>query len=163
MPITRRIWAKRGSRPTAPVQERYQWLYVNGFVCPQSGETFWLLMPTVSLPVFEIVLREFAKSIGAGAKKHIIIVIDGAGFHQEKNIKIPQGIHLVYLPPYSPELQPSEKLWPLSNESLANRHFENIEELEDNQVEQCRRLMKSTDIIRSHCLFHWWPIVYESS
>lgn len=120
-------------------------------------------MPTVSLPVFEIVLREFARSIGANSKKRVIIVIDGAGFHQEKNLKVPQGIHLVYLPPYSPELQPSEKLWPLSNESLVSRHFESIEELEDNQVKQCRRLIKSTDIIRSHCLFHWWPIVYESS
>lgn len=120
-------------------------------------------MPTVSLLIFEIVLREFARSVGVSLKKHIIIVIDGAGFHQEKNIKIPQGIHLVYLPPYSPELQPSEKLWPLSNESLANRYFSNIGELEDNQAEQCRRLMKNTDIIRSRCLFHWWPIIDQSS
>lgn len=116
-------------------------------------------MPTVSLKVFEIVLHEFAIATGASSKKHVILVIDGAGFHQEKNLKIPQGIHLVYLPPYSPELQPSEKLWPLSNESLANCHFKNIEEVEDNQVEQCRRLMKNIEIIRSHCLFHWWPTV----
>jgi len=116
-------------------------------------------MPTVSLPVFEIVLEEFAKAIGAGQAKQIILVIDGAGFHQEKNLKVLPGIHLVYLPPYSPELQPAEKLWPLSNESLANQYFKDIEALEENQIEQCCKLMEVKETIRSRCLFHWWPIV----
>jgi hypothetical protein len=47
-PILRRVWWKKGQRPIMTVQHRYKWTYLYGFVCPQSGETFWLLVPTVT-------------------------------------------------------------------------------------------------------------------
>ncbi len=58
------------------------------------------------------------------------------------------------LPPRSPELQPAERLWLLSNEAICNRRFENIEELEEVQFHRCRQLLGQRQVIRSHTLFH---------
>ena len=56
---------------------------------------------------------------------HIILTIDQAGWHTSPQVKIPQGLHLEFLPSHSPELQPVERLWPLVNEPIANRSFKN--------------------------------------
>ena len=63
--------------------------------------------------------------------------------------------HLLFLPPYSPELQPAEHLWPLTNTCLINRHFATIEELEDVQFACCADLQRQRERIRSTTLFHW--------
>lgn len=163
IPILRRVWARKGSRPVVPYRTRYEWVYVYGFVCPQTGETFWLLLPTVNLEVFELSLNEFAKAVGAGKEKHVIVVLDGAGFHKENSITVPEGIHLIFLPAYSPELQPAEKLWPVSNEGIANQWFPTIESLENAQEKRCRKLIGMKDEIRERCLFSWWPIIKNNS
>ena len=80
------------------------------------------------------------------------------GWHTaKKKLKVPEGIHLEFLPSHSPELQPSERLWPLSNEGVANRHFEEIEELEEALVERCVALCDQPELIRSYIRYHWWP------
>src|SRR5260221_336743 len=61
-------------------------------------------------------------------------------------------VHLLCLPPYSPELQPAEHLWPLTNTALANRHFASIDELEDAQAARCVALQARPDLIRSTTL-----------
>lgn len=94
-----------------------------------------------------------------GKDKMIILVIDQAGFHERKKIKIPNGIHVVFLPPYSPELQPTERLWPLSNEGIANKNFKTIDDLEDTQVKRIQSLLKQKTIISAKALFQWWPRV----
>ncbi len=73
---------------------------------------------------------------------------------------MPDGIHLVFLPAYPPELQPAERLWPLVHEAMANRRIETLEELEDLLTERCRVLAADAEVIRSNTLFHWWPIDY---
>jgi transposase len=65
--------------------------------------------------------------------------------------------HLLFLPAYSPELQPAEHLWPLTNTILVNRHFASIEELEEAQADRCVVLQARSDLVRPTTLFHWWP------
>ena len=156
-PILPKVWARRGQRPVVKVEQRYEWLYLYGFVQPESGQTFWLLLPYVNTAVFNLALREFAQDVGAGADKQIVLVMDGAGWHTAEEVAVPEGLHLSQLPAYSPELQPAEKLWPLSNEGVANRYFKNLDELETAQVERCCRLMEQPALIRAHTLFEWWP------
>ncbi len=98
-------------------------------VQPGTGRTWWLLLPTVSIAAFVVALAEFAQAIGAGRGKQILLVLDHEGWHVSPQVQAPAGIHLHFLPPYSPELQPAERLWPLTNEALANRHFRDLEEL----------------------------------
>jgi transposase len=66
-------------------------------------------------------------------------------------------VHLHFLPPYSPELQPAERLWPLTNEALANRHFHDLDALQDAQAHRCLTLQTQPEVIRAHTSFHWWP------
>ena len=158
-PILRKVWSLRGKRPVVKVEPRYAWLYLYGFVQPQSGQTFWLLLPQVNTSIFNIALQEFAKDVGAGMDKQILLVMDGAGWHTSGEVTVPEGIELIQLPAYSPELQPAEKLWPLSNEGIANRHFKDLAELEEAQSERCRALLEQPALISTYTLFSWWPRV----
>ncbi len=156
-PLLRRVWAPIGQRPVARVQHRYEWRYLVSFVHPASGRTLFHLATTVSIPVFEVELAEFARQVGAGPHKQIVLVLDRAGWHTSVRLRVPDHVHLLFLPPYSPELQPAEHLWPLTNACLINRHFATIEELEDVQFAHCGALQRQSDRIRSTTLFHWWP------
>ncbi len=156
-PILRRVWSPRGQRPSAPVQHRYQWCYLYAFVHPGSGRTWWLLLPTVSIAAFTLALAEFAQAVGAGLGKQVILVLDGAGWHVSAQVQVPAGVHLHCLPPYSPELQPAERLWPLTNEALVNRHFHDLDELQAVQADRCLRLQATPEIVRAYTHFRWWP------
>jgi transposase len=73
-------------------------------------------------------------------------------------VRVPEHVHLLFLPPHSPELQPAEHLWPLTNTVLANRHFATIDELGDAQAARCVALQGRPDLIRSATRFPWWPL-----
>ena len=156
-PFSRRCWAPRGQRPVALGHHRFEWLYVTAFVSPTSGETFWYISNGVSKPFFEKRLALFAREAGAGKDRIVILVIDGAGWHTEPGLAVPDGLRLVYLPPYSPQLQPAECLWPVLDEPLANKYFETIEELDAVIAERCLTLNASPELFNGHTNFHWWP------
>lgn len=156
-PILRRVWAPRGQRPTARFRRRYRWLYLFGFVRPKGGEVFWLILPRVDAKVFSLALSHFAREVGAGENKRILLVLDQAGWHTGGEVEVPEGVHLEFLPARSPELMPAERLWPLVNEAVANRLFEDLDRLEEALVERCVALLEQSDLIRSTTLYHWWP------
>jgi transposase len=156
-PILQKVWCFDGQRPLAPVQHRYAWRSLVGFVHPASGRTVFHLASSVSIPLFEAELDAFAREVGAGPHKQIVLVLDRAGWHASVKLRVPEHVHLLFLPPYSPELQPAEHLWPLTNTALANKHFATIEDREDAQAARCVALHARPDLIRSTTLFHWWP------
>ena len=61
---------------------------------------------------------------------------------KREQVQVPEGIALIFLPAYSPELQPAERLWTLTNEPIANRNFENLDQLEEVLMYRCRQLLK---------------------
>jgi transposase len=139
-PIIRRVWAPKGQRPIALGHHRYKWLYVTAFVQPISGEVFWYVSNGVSKPFFAALLALFAREAGAGRERILVLGLDNAGWHTAPNLVVPDGIRLVYLPRYSPELQPAEHLWPVLDEPLANQYFETLADLEHVVTERCRVL-----------------------
>ena len=156
-PIVRKVWSLKGERPIAVVNHQYEWTYLYGFVNPKTGETEWLILPRVNIDWFNEALKEFAEQAGAGANKQILLVIDGAGWHRSNKVIVPEGIHLERLPPYSPELQPAERLWSLADEPLVNRCFKELDELEDILEARCRTLLTMQEEIRAITNYHWWP------
>jgi hypothetical protein len=162
-PILRRVWARKGSRVRAVVRQRYQWMYLYGFVEPQSGRTSWLLMPTVTTAAFSLALAAFAQEHGLGPDKHILLVLDQAGWQTSADLQLPPGLHLLFLPSHSPELQPAERFWPLSNEPLANRVVTSLDELEQLQAERCRWLQAHPEVIRGRTSYHWWPASLDTT
>ena len=136
-PVLRRVWAPRGCRPVAHGHHRYVWQYVYGFVRPSTGQVVWFLADTVNTALFSAILAAFAREVGAGPHKRVIIVLDGAGWHVSDRLEVPEGLELEFLPAYSPELQPAERLWPLTNEPLANQHFDTLADLDDVLADHC--------------------------
>jgi hypothetical protein len=103
-----------------------------------------------------IALRIFAEQAGACAERQIALVLDGAGWHTSRSLEVPDHVHLIFLPPYSPELQPAETLWPLLNDATANQAFQTLEELEAAVGDMCRQLDQQSQQIASRTFFHWW-------
>lgn len=115
-----------GEVPIANVNWKFKWLWLYAFVHPKSGETYWWILPYVNTEIFQMVLEDFAREFRLGANKHFLLVVDRAGWHISHDLRIPQGLHLTFLPSHSPELQPAERLWTLVDEPMVNRPFESV-------------------------------------
>lgn len=126
-PVTRRVWTRRGVEVVLPVEPRYQWGYTYGAleVCGEGAE--FLHTDGVSLAAS----RCFLEQVGRSAPEAMHIVIqDGAGFHHAEGApELPANVRVIILPPYSPELNPVERLWDIIKDRICNRAWEDLEEL----------------------------------
>jgi len=103
-------------------------VYLFGAVNPQTGQSSALLAPTVNTEYMNPHLRFIREQ--AGADVHVILVLDRAGWHMAKALEVPANITLLYLPPYSPELNPVERLWAyLRSHYLSNRVYKDYDDL----------------------------------
>ena len=156
-PIVRRVWARRGRRPLAVSTHKYKWLYLYGFVRPRTGDVEWWVANGIGVDLFQKVLEAFARDVGAGPNKTVVLLIDNAGWHISPRLKPPDGVRFCFLPPYTPELQPAERLWPLANEGVANLQFDTLDQLTETLERRCNTLIDQPDLIKATTLFHWWP------
>ena len=106
---TTNVWARKGSRPTAVRQTEYEYLWVLGAVCPETGHAEGLLSPQLNTKIVNMFLAQFGQTIPAD--EHAVMLWDGAGFHASKQLCVPDNVTIVTLPAYSPELNPIENLW----------------------------------------------------
>jgi transposase len=129
-PTLGRAWAKRGrSTPLVPVQPGYQNFYLYSAVDPLSGSHFTLLLPWVNTLLMNFYLEKLA---AAYPNETLWIIMDQAGWHMSGDLFVPPSIRLIYLPPYSPELNPVERLWRwLRRSACRNRLFRSLTEVED--------------------------------
>jgi transposase len=157
-PILRAVWIEKGSKNVlVPVKPGYEWFYLYAFIHPRTGRNYWWILPNFNNEMFELALTDFAKEFGAGKGKQIILVVDQAACHMSAKVKIPKGIHIQPLPPKSPELQPAERLWELSDETVANKAWTDIEKMKDELFKRCQQLRNDTKTLLTRTLFHWWP------
>lgn len=68
-----KVWAPRGERPVVTIHPRYEWLYLYGFVRPESGVTVWYILPALNTEAFGIVLANFAQAVAASEQKRILL------------------------------------------------------------------------------------------
>jgi transposase len=146
-----RVWAKRGEPVNVKVQQGYKSFYSYSCVSPHSGESFSLLLPEVNTDMMNIYLDEFSKEY---SNKDILVILDQAGWHKAKDLKVPQNTVLMFLPPYSPELNPVEKLWHwLRKEVTHNSLFKTLEELMDGLEKEFRKLTPQKFAQLCHCSY----------
>lgn len=155
-PITKKRWARRGERPTAQVNPKYEWTWSYGAVEMATGENFFLLLPDLKQSSVEIFLREFAAAQKLSKKKIAILLWDGAPAHRAK-LEIPEGIELFRTPAHTPELNPSERLWSPLREAVANRSFQGIEAMEEVLINQIRDLSEQKEYLSGMTNYHWLP------
>ena len=89
---------------------RHESAYIFGAICPQRGVGAALITPAANTEMMNLHLAEISTQVAVGA--HAVVVCDGAGWHQRGGeLQVPDNITLLTLPPYSPELNPMEKVW----------------------------------------------------
>jgi hypothetical protein len=133
-------------RTPVQVKQGFENFYLYSAVEPTSGEDFTLLLPHVNTDCMNVFLVE----LSAKFEGEIILIMDGAGWHKSKDLAIPDGVEVVLLPPYSPELNPVERLWKyIKDNVLKNQIYQTLEDL---KIVTCNFIKNlSTNIIKSIC------------
>jgi transposase len=147
---TTNVWAKKGSRPVAVRQTEYEYLWVLGAVCPETGRSEGLLSPRLNTAVINVFLEEFSRTLRDD--EHAVMIWDGAGFHTSKQLRLPNNITVVSLPPYSPELNPIENLWHyLKSHYWSNRAYADYDALEEAAMTAWQTAVLDTELVKTVC------------
>lgn len=147
---TTNVWAQRGSRPRAVRQTEYQYLWVIGAVCPETGHAEGLLSPQLNTPIINTFLEQFSTTIPAD--EQAVMIWDGAGFHTAQALRLPANVTLVQLPPYSPELNPIENLWHyLKSHFWSNRAYADYDALEDAAMAAWQKAVLDEGLMKTVC------------
>src|SRR6516225_6374489 len=140
--ITRR-WAKRGTRPSAPRDQRTASTYIFGAVCPKQGKGAALILPACNTEAMNLHLAEIAAAVALAA--HAVLLVDQAGWHMSTRLVVPANITLIALPPKCPELNPVENVWQFMRDNwLSNRIFKSYDDLVDHCCQAWNKLKVST-------------------
>jgi hypothetical protein len=99
-----RRWARKGSRPCAPKDQRTGYAYIFGAICPEKGKGAGLVLPRCDSEAMNLQLAEISHSVAPRA--HAVLILDGAGWHGASDLRVPDNITLLPLPPCAPELNP---------------------------------------------------------
>ncbi len=149
-----RQWARRGSRPRQPKDQRYKSAYLFGAICPARATGAALALPVANTDAMQAHLWEISRSVAAGA--HAVLLLDRAGWHTTPELVVPDNISLIFLPSRSPELNPVENLWQyLRQNYLSTKVFTNYEAIVDAACEACNALIQEPWKIMSIGLRDW--------
>ena len=145
--ITRR-WAKRGTRPSAPRDQRTASTYIFGAVCPKRGKGAALILPACNTEAMNLHLAEIAAAVEPAG--HAVLLVDQAGWHISTRLVVPANVTIITLPPKCPELNPVEIEWQFMRDNwLSNRIFKSYDDLVDHCCEAWNKLV---DRLGASCL-----------
>ena len=123
-------------------------------VNPLTGESSALLAPSVNTGYMNHHLRFISEQVGTDV--HVLLILDQAGWHLSKGLRVPANITLLHLPAYSPELNPVERLWAyLKSHYLSNRAYSDYDDLFNTCGHVWNQLMPEQ--FRSICRTEWIP------
>jgi transposase len=149
-----RQWARRGSRPRQPADQRYDSAYLFGAICPARGTGAGLAMPYADTEAMQLHLDEISRTVARGA--HAVLLLDRAGWHTTSNLNIPKNMTLIFLPSRAPELNPVENVWQYLRQAwLSNRVFDTYEAIIEAACEAWNRLMDQPQAITSIGMRDW--------
>jgi putative transposase len=144
-------WCFPGFRPTVPCRHVREYRYAYGAVEPLTGESFFLILPYSNTDCMNVFLQELSKKY---PNDRIILPCDGAAWHNSKNLKIPDNIRMITLPPATPEMNPIEQIWKeIRKRGFRNESFHTLNDVIDRLCEVICSLSDST--IRSITSREW--------
>ena len=149
----RRCWAPRGIRPDVPCQIVREYTYAYVAVSPHDGMMDSLVLPQVNAQAMSLFLGEVSSR---HPDEFILMVMDGAGWHRAAELKVPENMHLLFLPAYSPQLNPVEHVWESIRENwFSNEVFESIDGVENQLVNALADLENHPAEVASLTGFPW--------
>ena len=116
-----------GIKPVAEIDTRYESVYLYGAVEPLTGERFFLEFSHITSECFQCFIEKFSEVFRESLK---VLVLDNGRFHQAKSLEIPKNIVFVFLPAYSPELNPIERLWQDIKAKLFTQTYKTLETMQ---------------------------------
>lgn len=140
----------KGIQPVCTFQQVFQYTYLFGAFSPITGDQFLLEMPFCNADTFQQYLNCFA---AYKKEEYKIIVLDNGAFHKAKKLIIPENMALMFLPPYSPELNPAEKVWQHFKRKFTNKHFNTLDQVSEFFTYTLQNLSRSTII--STCSYQY--------
>ena len=150
-------WAKKGSRPRQPKDQRYENAYLFGAVCPARGAGAALIMPRADTGAMQKHLEEISREVAQGA--HALVILDKAGWHTTGKLVVPANLSLAPLPPACPELNAQENVWQFLRQTyLSNRVFDSYAVILDACQHAWRSLLEETGRIASLATRTWAAI-----
>jgi len=151
--ITRR-WARRGSRPSAPSDQRTASTYIFGAICPKQGKAVGLILPWCNAAMMNLHLAAISADVAPG--RQAVLLLDQAGWHLSSQLAVPDNITIVPLPPKCPELNAQENVWQFMRDNwLSNRVFDNADALIDHCCDAWNKLEAQPWTIMSIGLRDW--------
>lgn len=142
-----RVWAEKGKPVEVKVKQGYKNFYIFSSVSPHTGNSFSLFMPEVNTEMMNIYLKELKKTY---PDKKLMLIMDQAPWHKSKSLEEFENIQIRFLLPYSPQLNPVEKLWWwLRKERTHNEIFKTINSMMDELEKEFRKL--TPNILSSLC------------
>ena len=156
-------WWLRGRRPPGRCDKRFEWAYIFAAVEPATGADVALALPEATTATMGLFLAEFGRSLPEDV--HAALVLDGAGWHGARGLAVPTNVTLVPLPPYSPELNPVERVWLylrerwLSHRVLAGGYAAVL----DAACAAWNALRAEPECLRSLTAFPWLPSAVTNS
>jgi hypothetical protein len=143
-----RQWARRGTRPRQPADQRYESAYLFGAICPARGTGAALALPYADTEAMQLHLNEISRMVARGA--HAVLLLDRAGWHTTTALAVPKNITMILLPSRAPELNPVENVWQhLRANWLSNRVFETYDDIVDAACDAWRKLIAQPATITS--------------
>src|SRR5699024_1624733 len=153
-------WARRGTRPRQPADQRYANAYLFGALCPQRDTGAALVLPQSNTYAMELHLAEISATVASGA--HAIVLMDQAGWHTTSQLKVPDNLSLVFIPPATPELNPAENVWQYLRQTyLSNRIFKDYDDIVDRVCQAWRALLNEPGRITSITYRTWARVNYS--
>ena len=140
----------KGVKPICPFHQVFETLYLFGAFSPVNGDKFLLEMPNCNAANFQVFLDEFSVQ---NPDEFKIMVLDNGAFHKAKTLIIPDNIGLIFLPPYSPELNPAENIWAMLKRKFTNKLYKTLNEVSDFITTATNSL--SSEKIKSTCGFQY--------
>jgi transposase len=149
----RRRWCPRGHRPPWEVRRRYKWLWLYAAVDPITGSSFCLYLPHVDSLCFETFLQRLRE---AYPDEDLLIVLDGSGAHHSGEVTWPEGVAPLFLPPYSPELNPAERWFEPLRGALSNEVIETMAALDERLTQELRPYWDDPARLARLTGYPWW-------
>lgn len=144
--ILRRMITAKGIKPVAPFLHRFDNLYLFGAFSPITGESCLLELPHCNSTSFQVFINELSKKNPTEFK---VVVLDNGAFHHARSLVIPDNVAFIFLPPYSPELNPAEKMWRYFKDRVSMIAYNNLEALQQQLSHITKQI--SFDLIKSIC------------
>ena len=155
-----RQWARRGTRPRQPADQRYANAYLFGAICPAEGKAAGLALPHADTEAMQLHLEEISRHVASGA--HAVLLLDRAGWHTTTALTVPSNITLIFLPSRSPELNPVENIWQFMRANwLSNRIFETYQDIINAACDAWLKLVNLPNSIKSIGMRDWAHIGHQ--